>query len=101
VDVLIGTRYFSAASAIPVAGVSSSFRRLDLDQFKSMLLRVARDFFPPESDRHHASAREDCDRDRLVCDRLAGWLFFEGTAAADLEILDRIGGGDSFASGII
>ena len=52
--------------------------------------------------RHHAAQREHRDRQRLGRHR-------SGTTASstrragreDLEILDRVGGGDSFASGLI
>jgi 2-dehydro-3-deoxygluconokinase len=45
VDVLIGNEEdFSAALGFTVKGVSNEFAELDLDQFKSMILRVVREF---------------------------------------------------------
>jgi len=55
----------------------------------------------PESRGHDAAAREDGHGERLVGDCLGGREFFEAPARPNLEILDRIGGGDSFASGLL
>jgi 2-dehydro-3-deoxygluconokinase len=102
VDVLIGNEEdFSAALGFAVDGVSNQFAELDLDHFKTMLEKVAREFpnlkVIATTLRHAKTATVNdwsaicwCDGD-----------FFEATPRSDLEILDRIGGGDSFASGLI
>jgi 2-dehydro-3-deoxygluconokinase len=102
VDVLIGNEEdFSAALGFAVDGVSNQFDELDLDHFKAMLERVAREFpnlkVIATTLRHAKTATVNdwsaicwCDGD-----------FFEATPRSNLEILDRIGGGDSFASGLI
>jgi 2-dehydro-3-deoxygluconokinase len=102
VDVLIGNEEdFSAALGFAVDGVSNQFAELDLDHFKTMLERVAREFpnlkVIATTLRHAKTATVNdwsaicwCDGD-----------FFEATPRSNLEILDRIGGGDSFASGLI
>jgi 2-dehydro-3-deoxygluconokinase len=102
VDVLIGNEEdFSAALGFAVDGVSNQFAELDLDHFKAMLEKVAREFpnlkVIATTLRHAKTATVNdwsaicwCDGD-----------FFEATPRSNLEILDRIGGGDSFASGLI
>jgi 2-dehydro-3-deoxygluconokinase len=102
VDVLIGNEEdFSAALGFAVDGVSNQFAELDLDHFKAMLEKVAREFpnlkVIATTLRHAKTATVNdwsaicwCDGD-----------FFEAPPRSNLEILDRIGGGDSFASGLI
>jgi len=102
VDVLIGNEEdFSAALGFAVDGVSNQFAELDLDGFKAMLGKVVREFpnlkVVATTLRHAKTATVNdwsaicwCDGD-----------FFEATPRSNLEILDRIGGGDSFASGLI
>jgi len=102
VDVLIGNEEdFSAALGFAVDGVSNQFAELDLDHFKTMLQKVVREFpnlkVVATTLRHAKTATVNdwsaicwCDGD-----------FFEATPRRNLEILDRIGGGDSFASGLI
>jgi 2-dehydro-3-deoxygluconokinase len=102
VDVLIGNEEdFSAALGFAVDGVSNQFAELDLDHFKAMLQRVVGEFpnlkVVATTLRHAKTATVNdwsaicwCDGD-----------FFEATPRKNLEILDRIGGGDSFASGLI
>jgi 2-dehydro-3-deoxygluconokinase len=102
VDVLIGNEEdFSAALGFAVNGVSNEFADLDLDQFKAMILQVVREF--PNLKAVATTLRHA--RTATVNDWSAlAWVdgeFFEATPRPGLEILDRIGGGDSFASGLI
>jgi 2-dehydro-3-deoxygluconokinase len=102
VDVLIGNEEdFSAALGFAVNGVSNQFDELDLDHFKAMLERVVREFPNLKliaTTLRHAKTATVNDWS-AIC-----WSdgdFFEATPRNNLEILDRIGGGDSFASGLI
>ena len=102
VDVLIGNEEdFSAALGFAVEGVSSQFAELDIDQFKAMIQRVVREFPNLKvvaTTLRHAKTATVNDWS-AIC-----WSdgdFFEAPARENLEILDRIGGGDSFASGLI
>src|SRR5258708_6756264 len=102
VDVLIGNEEdFSAALGFAVNGVSSAFAELDLAQFKSMILEVVREFPNLKvvaTTLRHARTATVNDWSALA------WIdgeFYEATPRPGLEILDRIGGGDSFASGLI
>jgi 2-dehydro-3-deoxygluconokinase len=102
VDVLIGNEEdFSAALGFPVQGVTNQFAELDLDGFKSMILQVVHEF--PNLKVVATTLR--LARTATVNDWSAiAWAdgeFFHATPRPKLEILDRIGGGDSFASGLI
>jgi 2-dehydro-3-deoxygluconokinase len=102
VDVLIGNEEdFSAALGFPVTGVSNQYADLDLDQFKAMIRQVVREFphlrVVATTLRHAKSAT--VNDWSAVC--WAGGDLFDATPRPNLEILDRIGGGDSFASGLI
>ena len=49
----------------------------------------------------HAAQGDHRHRQRLERDLLRRRAFYESRAYPDLEILDRVGGGDSFASGLV
>ncbi|PYR40055.1 MAG: sugar kinase [Acidobacteria bacterium] len=102
VDVLIGNEEdFSAALGFQVTGVSSQYADLDLDRFKGMIRQVVREFphlrVVATTLRHAKSAT--VNDWSAIC--WAGGDLFDATPRPNLEILDRIGGGDSFASGLI
>jgi len=102
VDVLIGNEEdFSAALGFEVRGVSTEFADLDLDHFKAMILQVVREFpnlKAVATTLRHAKTATVNDWAALCW---CGGEFFASTPRPNLEILDRIGGGDSFASGFI
>jgi 2-dehydro-3-deoxygluconokinase len=102
VDVLIGNEEdFSAALGFAVKGASSQFAELDRDQFKAMIRQVVGEFpnlkIVATTLRHAKTATVNDWSAMAWCDG----EFFEATPRANLEILDRIGGGDSFASGLV
>ncbi len=102
VDVLIGNEEdFSAALGFAVKGVSTDYRALDLDEFKSMILQVVREFpnlkVVATTLRHAKTAT--LNDWSAIC--WSDGEFFQAPQRANLEVLDRIGGGDSFASGLI
>jgi len=102
VDVLIGNEEdFSAALGFQVSGASQEFAELDPAQFQAMIRQVVRDF-PNLSvvavTLRHARTATTNDWSAMCW---SGGEFFEATPRRNLEILDRIGGGDSFASGLI
>src|SRR6266702_1013581 len=102
VDVLIGNEEdFSAALGFAVKGESGQYAELDLDQFKSMILQVVREFPNLKvvaTTLRHAKTATVNDWSAICW---ADGAFYEATPRANLEILDRIGGGDSFASGLL
>lgn len=102
VDVLIGNEEdFSAALGFAVGGVSNQYAEPDLDQFKAMIRQVVREFpnlrFVATTLRHAKTAT--VNDWSAIC--WADGEFFESMPRPNLEILDRIGGGDAFASGLI
>ena len=102
VDVLIGNEEdFSAALGFPVSGVSNQYADLDLEQFKAMIRQVVAEF--PNlrvvaTTLRHAKTATVNDWSAIAW---ADGEFFTSLPRPNLEILDRIGGGDSFASGLI
>ena len=102
VDVLIGNEEdFSAALGFSVKGVSDTFAELDIDQFKTMIRQVIREFPNLKvvaTTLRHAKTATVNDWSAICW---AEGELFDATSRPNLEILDRIGGGDSFASGLI
>jgi 2-dehydro-3-deoxygluconokinase len=102
VDVLLGNEEdFTAALGFQPQGVSENFSELNTDSFRRMIEEVV-GVFPNlkvvgTSLRNAKSAtRNDWG---AIC--WSGGNFYSATLREDLEIYDRIGGGDSFASGLI
>jgi 2-dehydro-3-deoxygluconokinase len=102
VDVLLGNEEdFTVALGFETEGVSDNYSELDTEGFRRMIEKV-RGAFPQlqivaTSLRNAKSAsRNDWG---AVC--WHGGNFHCATLRRDLEIYDRIGGGDSFASGLI
>jgi len=102
VDVMIGNEEdFSVALGFEIEGVGRSFAALDPTAFKNMIGNVVKKY--PNFKAVATTLRTVKTATRndwgavLYCDG----DFFEATPRPDLEILDRVGGGDSFASGLI
>jgi len=102
VDVMLGNEEdFSAALGFEVSGLDKQHSRLDPDQFKKMMEKVAREF--PNlaviaTTLRHARTATLNDWGAICCHDGA---FYEARMREGLEIYDRVGGGDSFASGLI
>jgi 2-dehydro-3-deoxygluconokinase len=103
VDVLIGNEEdFSVALGFAVPGVDENLGKLDTAGFRTMMDAV-RGKFPNVSliavtlRTAHTASRNDWGA--IAC--AAGGKFFEVATRKDLEIYDRVGGGDSFASGLL
>lgn len=103
VDVLIGNEEdFTAALGFTVPGLDERFTDLDTAGFRSMLGQVT-DRYPDVQviattlrGVHSATVN---DWGAIAWSRDSG--FVPSTRRARLEILDRVGGGDSFASGLL
>jgi 2-dehydro-3-deoxygluconokinase len=102
VDVIIGNEEdFTAALGYSVPGMDENISRLDHANFKTMMTTV-RSEFPNLSvvavtlRTAHTATRNDWGAIAL-----ANESFYEAATRRDLEIFDRVGGGDSFASGLI
>lgn len=102
VDVLFGNEEdFTAALGYEVEGLDSNHQRLDSANFKKMFGRLVHDF--PNVSVIATTlrvARTSSFNDwGAIC--YCGGAFFEARQRKDLHIYDRVGGGDSFASGLI
>jgi 2-dehydro-3-deoxygluconokinase len=102
IDVMIGNEEdFSAALGFPVEGVDENLTKLDTGAFRDMIGRVRMEY--PNLQAIATTLRGV--RTATVNDWGAvlsyEGAFFESTPREGLEIMDRVGGGDSFASGLI
>jgi 2-dehydro-3-deoxygluconokinase len=101
VDVMLGNEEdFSAALGYNIAGTDENFSSLEVDGFKRMIETVVKDFpfkvVATTLRQAKTATRNDWG---AIC--YADGKFHQATNRTDLEILDRVGGGDSFASGLI
>jgi len=101
VDVLLGNEEdFSVALGIDIEGLDEHLSKLEVEAYKRMLAVAAKKFGPSlvavTLRKATTASRNDWG---AVCHD--GVEFFESAQRKDLEILDRVGGGDSFASGLI
>src|SRR6266576_1746461 len=102
VDVVLGNEEdFTAALGFKVEGVDESHSQLDPANFKRMMEKVIQQF-PALSvvATTLRNARTATLNDWGAVAYCNG-KFYEATRRENLEILDRVGGGDSFASGLI
>ncbi|GAB3137240.1 sugar kinase [Micromonospora sonneratiae] len=103
VDVMIGNEEdFSAALGFDVPGTEEDFSRLEVANFRRMIEAVTSEY---PNFRVVATTlrtvRTATVNDWGALAWSAGTGFVEATHRPGLEILDRVGGGDSFASGLI
>ncbi len=102
VDVVIGNEEdYSAALGIAARGVDPDFQHLDAAAYRPVLEEVAASY--PNLAVIAATLRvaRTASRNDWGAVAFADGAFHEATLRPDLDILDRIGGGDSFASGLI
>lgn len=102
VDVLFGNEEdFSVALGFDIEGVDEHHATLPADALKQMMGRVCTEF--PSLQVVATTLRVASTATRNDWGAIAWYdgAFYEATPRADLEILDRVGGGDSFASGLI
>jgi 2-dehydro-3-deoxygluconokinase len=101
VDVMLGNEEdFSAALGFAVEGMDESISTIDVESFKRTIERVVREFpFPiVATTLRQAKTASINDWGAICC---VDGRFYEARRRENLEILDRVGGGDSFASGLI
>jgi 2-dehydro-3-deoxygluconokinase len=102
VDVMLGNEEdFSAALGFNVAGLDENHSQLDSANFKRMMDDVVKEYpnLSVVATTLRNSKTASMNDWGAVC--FHGGKFFEATVRKDLEIYDRVGGGDSFASGLI
>jgi 2-dehydro-3-deoxygluconokinase len=102
VDVMIGNEEdFTACLGIEVEGVDAGLRGIEADNFKRMIEKAVAEFpnlkVTATTLREVQSASVN-DWSAIVWDETG---FYQSRPYPSLEIYDRVGGGDSFASGLI
>jgi 2-dehydro-3-deoxygluconokinase len=102
IDVMLGNEEdFTAALGFPVSGLDEDHSKLDTSGFKKMIETVVKEY-PALSViattlRHARTATLNDWGALCYCDG----KFYQASVRENLEIYDRVGGGDSFASGLI
>ncbi len=101
VDVMIGNEEdFSAALGFEVKGLDEHLSRLEVEAFREMITVSIREFpFKVVATTLRNAKTATLNDWGAIC--YADGQFFEAKHRENLEILDRVGGGDSFASGLI
>ena len=102
IDVMLGNEEdFTAALGFPVSGLDEHHSKLEASGFKSMIEKVVKEY--PNlaviaTTLRHAKTATVNDWGALC---YHDGKFYEAPVRENLEIYDRVGGGDSFASGLI
>lgn len=102
VDVMMGNEEdFTTCLGLPVEGADENLQHLDVAAFKKMIGTAVQTF---PNFRATATTLRTAKTATINDWSAIAWLdgqFYESRKYPDLEILDRVGGGDSFASGFI
>jgi len=102
VDVMIGNEEdFTACLGLDVEGADERLSRIEITAFKKMIERAVKAYpnFKVVATTMRAVKSATRNDWGAIC-----WMdgeFYEAPNREDLEVLDRVGGGDSFASGLI
>jgi len=101
VDVMLGNEEdFSAALGYEVPGTDENLSALDPENFKKMIAKVVQDFpFKVVATTLRKATTATRNDWGAIC--YSDGNFHQARNRENLEILDRVGGGDSFASGLI
>ena len=102
VDVMIGNEEdFTASLGFEVEGMDDNLSDLDVHGYKKMINKVIEEFpnFKVIATTLRTVKSATINSWGAIC--WAEGKFYEATYRENLEILDRVGGGDSFASGLI
>ena len=102
VDVMIGNEEdFTAALGFQVDGVDERLSALDPANFRRMIEKVVAEYPNFKAVATTLRAVKSATRNDWGAILWSEGAFCQATNRTDLEILDRVGGGDSFASGMI
>jgi 2-dehydro-3-deoxygluconokinase len=102
VDVMLGNEEdFTACLGLEVAGMDEHHSKLDVESFRRMIQRATAEFpnFKVVATTLRNAKTASVNDWGAVC--YANGEFYQAPTRENLEIFDRIGGGDSFASGLI
>jgi len=102
VDVMLGNEEdFTACLGFEVQGADEHLATLEASAFKKMIAEAVKSFPNFKVVATTLRAVRSAGRNDWGAICWAGGDFFEAPNRTELEILDRVGGGDSFASGLI
>lgn len=102
VDVLLGNEEdFSAALGYEIPGADDDLLELDPDRYAEMFADVAADYPDVRIMASTLRVARTASRNDWSAVCWADGVLHRSRTFAELEILDRVGGGDSFASGLI
>ncbi|WP_018415442.1 sugar kinase [Teredinibacter turnerae] len=102
VDVMIGNEEdFTACLGFKVEGVDANLSTLPIDKFKTMIDKAVSEYPNFKVTATTLRAVKTATVNDWGAISWAAGEFYEATHRPNLEILDRVGGGDSFASGLI
>src|SRR6185436_2122061 len=102
VDVMLGNEEdFTACLGFEVEGVDESHAKLEIENFRRMIERATKEFpnFKAVATTLRNAKTATINDWGAVC--YSGGEFYQAATRENLEIFDRVGGGDSFASGLI
>ena len=102
IDVMIGNEEdFTACLGFEVEGVDENISSIEVDKFKAMINKAVSEFpnFKVTATTLRAVKTATINDWGAIC--WANGEFYEAEHRPNLEIFDRVGGGDSFASGLI
>jgi 2-dehydro-3-deoxygluconokinase len=102
VDVMIGNEEdFTACLGFEVKGVDEHISKIDVKAFKQMIELAVKAYPNFKVTATTLRAVKSATRNDWGAICWSAGKFYEAPNRQDLEILDRVGGGDSFASGLI
>jgi 2-dehydro-3-deoxygluconokinase len=101
VDVMIGNEEdFSASLGFEVPGMDEHILQIEAESFKKMIESVLKEFpFKVVATTLRKAKSASVNDWSAIC--YAEGKFYESKRYEDLEVYDRVGGGDSFASGLV
>ncbi len=102
VDVMIGNEEdFTACLGLEVKGLDEKISHIEIDAFKGMIQNAVKEFPNFKVAATTLRTVKSATRNDWSAICWHDGKFFESNQYPDLEILDRVGGGDSFASGLV
>src|SRR5215469_7188986 len=101
VDVMLGNEEdFSAALGYQVPGTDENLSAFEVEGFKQMIVKVVKDYpFKVVATTLRKAKTATLNDWGAIC--YCDGKFYQAKHRENLEIFDRVGGGDSFASGLI
>jgi 2-dehydro-3-deoxygluconokinase len=101
VDVMVGNEEdFTAALGFSVPGVDESLSQLDPQNFRKMMEQVVREFPAIAVIATTLRQARTATRNDWSAIAYSAGTFYQAPLRENLEIYDRVGGGDSFVSGL-